>query len=75
MRVGSPCSESSIEGTAARGARSENAEIVRWKPLAGRRVLGSCGGGEELGMRVDEVGSGVGKNCLPFSRPCFPGDA
>ena len=75
MRVGSPCSESSMEGTAARGARSENAEIVRWSPWSGRRVFGSCRGGEELGTRVDEVGSGVGKNCLPFSRPCFPGDA
>ena len=75
MRVGSPCSESSMEGTAARGARSEKAEIVRWRPLTGRRAFGGGGGGEELGTRVEEVGSGVGKNCFPFSRPCLCGDA
>ena len=64
-----------MEGTAARGARSEKAETVRWRPWAGRRVLEGCGGGEELGTRVEEVGSGVGKNCFSFSRPCFCGDA
>lgn len=64
-----------MEGTAARGARSEKADMVRWRPLTGRRVPGSGGGGEELGTRVEEVGSGVGKNCFSFWRPCFGGDA
>ena len=57
MSVGSPWPESSIEGTVASGARSENAESVRCKP--GRRVLGSRGG-EDVGIRVEEVGTGVG---------------
>ena len=55
--MGSPCPESSIDGTVDSGARSERAEKFRWKP--GRRV--SCvRGGEEDGSRVEEVGTGVG---------------
>lgn len=55
--MGSPCSESSIEGTVDNGARSETAEKVLVEP--GRRVrIG--GGGEEEGMSVEEVGTGVG---------------
>jgi len=57
MSVGSPCSESSTEGTVDNGARSEKVEIVRAKP--GRRVWVTLDG-EEEGMRVEEVGTGVG---------------
>jgi hypothetical protein len=69
MSVGSPWLESSIDGTVANGARSEKVEIVRCRP--GRRVFGPRGG-EEEGMRVDEVGTGVGyERSLKF----FDGDA
>ncbi len=72
MSVGSPCSESSTEGTAAKGARSESAEMVRWR---GFRVLDGWEATGALGTKVDEVGSGVGRTCFSFSSPCLSGDA
>lgn len=57
MSVGSPCSESSTEGTVDNGARSENVDSVRDRP--GPRVEDALGG-EDDGTRVDEVGTGVG---------------
>ena len=57
MRTGSPLSSSVIDGTAARGARSETADCVRC--IGGRR--NECtGGGEEDIIPVEEVGTGVG---------------
>lgn len=68
--MGSPCLESSIEGTVDRGARSERVEAVRWK--AARRMFPGCGGDE--GTKVDEdVGTGVGSICFPWI--CLKGDA
>lgn len=69
MSIGSPWPESSIDGTVASGARSEKAESVRCKP--GQRVPGSRGG-EDEGMRVEEVGTGVG---YERSLNAFDGDA
>lgn len=57
MSVGSPCSDSSTEGTVDSGARSEKVDCVRAKP--GRRVL-SAFGGEDEDINVEEVGTGVG---------------
>jgi hypothetical protein len=57
MSVGSPCSESSIDGTVDNGARSEKVDSVRER--TGRRVYGTFGG-EEEGIIVEEVGTGVG---------------
>ena len=58
MRVGSPCSDNSIVGTVAKGARSESAETVRVKP--GRLRVGGALGGDEDSTSVEEVGTGVG---------------
>ena len=57
MSNGSPVISSSIEGTEAKGARSERVDAVLCRP--GRRVLGNRGGEDEK-MPVDEVGTGVG---------------
>lgn len=57
MSVGSPCLSSSMDGNAARGARSEKPDSVLARP--GRRVLGSGAGGDDI-MPVDDVGMGVG---------------
>ncbi len=57
MNVGPPCSESSTEGTVDKGARSEKVDSVRERP--GQRAYGAFAG-EEDGIKVDEVGTGVG---------------
>lgn len=57
MSIGPPCLSSSMDGTAARGARSEKAESVLARPW--RRVLGSGRGGDDA-IPVDDVGMGVG---------------
>lgn len=46
-----------MEGTVDNGARSEKVESVRER--TGRRVYGTFGG-EEEGMIVEDVGTGVG---------------
>lgn len=57
MSVGSPCSDNSIVGTVDNGARSESVDCVRARPA--RRVYGALGG-EDEGIKVEEVGTGVG---------------
>ena len=54
---------SSIEGTDARGVRSESVDVVRCSPS--RRVLRARGGDEER-MPVEDVGTGVGYWNLPL---------
>ena len=58
IRIGSPCSSSSSEGTVESGIRSENDDSVLG--LCGRR---DCGGDEEI-MPVDDVRIGVGYLCI-----------
>lgn len=55
--MGSPCSDNSIVGTVDNGARSESVDCVRARPA--RRVYGALGG-EDEGIKVEEVGTGVG---------------
>ena len=54
---------SMIDGTDAKGVRSERFDVVRCKP--GRRVLRTRGG-EEESTPVEDVGMGVGYLDLPL---------
>lgn len=57
IRVASPLPSSSTDGTLQSGDRSETVDWVLW--IRGRRADGSRGGDDE-GIAVEDVGTGVG---------------